>query len=189
MFHRFGTKFAAIDATHNTTHYENMSLFTLLVRDNFGHGIPVAWLLSTNATEDSIHHFLSLVLAQNPDITPFQFMTDRDMAQINSIRRLYTSAKIFLCWWHVLHAWQQHFSLSAYPELWKVLKDWIRMDDEQEFQAQWQKIQGWVPHKAPPSFVDYLKTYWMNCTEMWSATARKGRDVFERNDTNMLLEA
>ena len=30
--------FAGIDATHNTTHYENMSLFTLLVRDKWGHG-------------------------------------------------------------------------------------------------------------------------------------------------------
>ena len=30
---KHGHCFAGIDATHNTTHYENMSLFTLLVRD------------------------------------------------------------------------------------------------------------------------------------------------------------
>jgi len=30
---KHGACFAGIDATHNTTHYENMSLFTLLVRD------------------------------------------------------------------------------------------------------------------------------------------------------------
>lgn len=35
-----GGCFAAIDATHNTTHYQNMSLFTLLVRDKWGHGTP-----------------------------------------------------------------------------------------------------------------------------------------------------
>ena len=34
-------RFAGIDATHNTTHYANMSLFTLLVRDRWGHGSSI----------------------------------------------------------------------------------------------------------------------------------------------------
>ena len=37
-YHKFGTYFAGIDATHNTTMYENLNLFTIIVRDNFGHG-------------------------------------------------------------------------------------------------------------------------------------------------------
>ena len=37
-FREHGMGFAAIDATHNTTYYENMMLFTLLVRDRWGHG-------------------------------------------------------------------------------------------------------------------------------------------------------
>jgi hypothetical protein len=36
---KHGHRFAGIDATHNTTHYENMNLFTLLVRDRWGHGM------------------------------------------------------------------------------------------------------------------------------------------------------
>ena len=35
-------RYAGIDATHNTTHYANMSLFTLLVQDRWGHG--ESWL-------------------------------------------------------------------------------------------------------------------------------------------------
>lgn len=35
---KYGSKFAGIDGTHNTTHYKNMTLFTLLVRDEWGHG-------------------------------------------------------------------------------------------------------------------------------------------------------
>jgi hypothetical protein len=35
---KFGSKFAGIDGTHNTTHYEGMTLFTLMVRDQWGHG-------------------------------------------------------------------------------------------------------------------------------------------------------
>ncbi|KAJ7142040.1 hypothetical protein C8R43DRAFT_954386 [Mycena crocata] len=34
---KYGSKFAGINGTHNTTHYENMTLFTLLVRDKWGH--------------------------------------------------------------------------------------------------------------------------------------------------------
>jgi capsular polysaccharide biosynthesis protein len=35
---KLGKNFAGVDATHNTTHYENMSLFSLMVRDKWGHG-------------------------------------------------------------------------------------------------------------------------------------------------------
>ena len=30
--------FAGLNAMHNTTHYENMSLFTVMVCDHWGHG-------------------------------------------------------------------------------------------------------------------------------------------------------
>ena len=33
VFKKDGRSFAGIDATHNTTHYENMSLFTVIIHD------------------------------------------------------------------------------------------------------------------------------------------------------------
>ena len=33
VFEKDGHSFAGIDATHNTTHYENMSLFTIIICD------------------------------------------------------------------------------------------------------------------------------------------------------------
>lgn len=38
VFEKEGHSFAGIDATHNTTHYMNTSLFTVIVRDRWGHG-------------------------------------------------------------------------------------------------------------------------------------------------------
>ena len=38
QFQRFGCDFMSIDATHNTTYYLGLSLFTLIVRDPWGHG-------------------------------------------------------------------------------------------------------------------------------------------------------
>jgi hypothetical protein len=37
-FLALGSDFVSIDATHNTTMYEELQLFTLLVRDLWGHG-------------------------------------------------------------------------------------------------------------------------------------------------------
>jgi len=58
---KHGGRFAGIDVTHNTTHYENMSLFTLLVRDKWGHGMPAAWMVSSNGVEDTINFFLQSI--------------------------------------------------------------------------------------------------------------------------------
>lgn len=38
VFAKYGHSFVGIDATHNTTHYEKTSLFTIIVRDRWGHG-------------------------------------------------------------------------------------------------------------------------------------------------------
>lgn len=38
VFKKYGHAFAGLDATHNTTYYENTSLFTVIVRDKWGHG-------------------------------------------------------------------------------------------------------------------------------------------------------
>lgn len=94
---------------------------------------------------------------------------------------------ILLCWWHVLHAWQLHFHISTNPELWDLLKQWIRMTSQDEFDAAWIKIQD----IAPQNFVDYLKQYWMSdkVVRMWSAVYRTERTIFVACDTNMLIEA
>jgi hypothetical protein len=38
MFAKYGKGILCIDATHNTTMYENMNLTTLVVQDRWGHG-------------------------------------------------------------------------------------------------------------------------------------------------------
>ena len=112
-------------------------------------------------------------------------MLDRDAAQMNSIGRRYPESQLLLCWWHVLHAWQQHIVITHYPELWQLLKGWIRISEEQEFQECWQNIMS----LAPSSFIEYIKTFWLSVKELWSAVARKNRSIFEEGDTNMLVEA
>ncbi|KAI0037342.1 hypothetical protein FA95DRAFT_1507072, partial [Auriscalpium vulgare] len=148
-------------------------------------GIPVAWMLSSDGTEETVDYFIGLVKKRSPTVNPRIAMTDRDFAQINSIRRHYPEALILLCWWHVLHAWRQHFVVAHHERLWDRLQKWIRMVDEAEFEKCWREIQ----ELAPPSVLEYLTTYWLPYREMWSAVFRKGRHIFQLSDTNMLVEA
>jgi hypothetical protein len=38
-FERLGNGFIGIDATHNTTQYRDLQLFTIIARDRWGHGM------------------------------------------------------------------------------------------------------------------------------------------------------
>jgi hypothetical protein len=203
MFAKHGENLLCIDGTHNTTMYENLNLTTLLVRNKRGHGasfpfchcppddtlpgIPISWMLASNGTQRTIEYFLRVHHTQNPLTIPHYIMSDFDRAQINACAAVYATTWILLCWWHVLHAWQQHFKISDHPELWELLKRWNRMTNRTDFDAAWIKIQS----IAPESFIEYLRTYWMpqDVVWMWSGVFRTMRNIFEACDTNMLIEA
>lgn len=187
MYRKFGNHIVGIDATHNTTVYRNLNLTTLMVRDDWGHGIPVAWMLASKGTEETITYFLQLIFVRNPSVHPRNVMSDRDHAQINSCVKVWVSAAVFLCWWHVLHAWQKHLRTSDHPELWKLLKAWVRVPSSAEFNELWGKIK----QLAPEAFLNYLEVTWLpeRYVKMWSNVYRQGRDIYEDIDTNMLLEA
>ena len=114
-------------------------------------------------------------------------MSDRDIGQLNAISRIYPESCRLLCWWHVLHAWQQHFVVQHYSELWKKLQGWVRITDGEEFWKAWRDIKTC----APASLISYFETYWLGneFLPLWSAVYRKDRTIFELSDTNMLVEA
>jgi hypothetical protein len=148
-------------------------------------GMPAAWMVSSNAQEETIDYFLNSIRQQNSNVIPIRFMSDKDRGQMNAIQRQYPESLLLLCWWHVLHAWQQHFVTTHYPELWDLLKKWVRMTDQPEFDQSYKEIRT----LAPQSFVEYLEVNWLNEVNLWSAVYRKDRTVFELSDTNMLVEA
>lgn len=142
-------------------------------------------MISSNATEPTVNFFLETLRKCNPDVIPNVFMSDFDKTQIKVIPRWYPEALLLLCWWHVLHAWQQHITTSHYPELWTLLKGWIRITNKSQFDECWEKIRV----LAPASFISYIMEYWLPVWELWSAQKRTERNIFELGDTNMLVEA
>ncbi|KAJ6592498.1 hypothetical protein B0H19DRAFT_921216 [Mycena capillaripes] len=147
---------------------------------------PDTFTLMLHGTQSTIQYFLRLHRLRSPLVIPRRIMSDFCWPQINACIAEYC-AFILLCWWHVLHAWQQHFKIGSHPDLWELLKRWIRITDETEFNATWDRIKK----EAPKAFVEYLAEYWMptHVVRMWSAVYRKDRNIFQACDTNMLIEA
>ena len=57
-FLALGNNFVSIDATHNSTQYARLQLFTLLVRDLWGHGTLFGIFLLMDVF--FVHHYLQL---------------------------------------------------------------------------------------------------------------------------------
>ncbi|KAI0047191.1 hypothetical protein FA95DRAFT_1492871 [Auriscalpium vulgare] len=150
------------------------------------HSVPVAWCIASNGTQETVDFFIGCIQDLSPDVWPLNWMTDRDLAQINVIKLRYPKSRLFLCWWHVLHAWQAHFNTTAFPELWALLKRWIRISNPAEFDLCWTEIKT-LPHR-PKSVIAYLEHDWIPWVHAWSAVARQGRTIYEESDTNMYLE-
>jgi hypothetical protein len=169
-FQEWGNSFAGLDAIQNTTCYEGFSLFTLMLRDPWGMGFPAALMFSSNGTDTTINFYLRNLHTWFPNINPHHFMS-----------------LLFLCWWHVFHAWQQHFNASKFPELWALLKSWIRITDQVEFDSHWEKIKA----VAPESVVAYLTRNWLtlDVVKIWSAVYHQGFPIEEKSNTNMLTKA
>ena len=159
-------------------------MIVYLLIDIYMLGMPAAWMISSNAQEETIDYFLHSIRKQNPNVIPIRFMSDKDRGQMNAVRRRYPESLLLLCWWHVLHAWQQHFMTTHYPELWDLLKEWVCMTDRAEFDQCWIQIQK----IAPASIVGYFQDNWIGDVKLWFAVYRQDRTIFEQSDTNMLVE-
>ena len=158
-FQALGNNFVSIDATHNTTQYAGLQLFTALVRDQWGHGtlcgtfpfadthvcsmagVPVVWMLSSSGMEATFTFFLNFVKKQSPQITPVIVMTDCDKVQMNAIMAVYLVSTVLLCWWHMLCAIQMHFHTEEFPDLWECICTWVRTSDQILFDWLWQEMQ------------------------------------------------
>src|SRR3984893_8153503 len=150
-------------------------------------GVPVAWMLASNGTKDTISFFVRWVRDGSPAVMLAMIMTDRDLAQIGTLKIVYPDSQIFLCKWHVLRAMQSYINANELPELWSKIRALVSTPDEKEFDRLWGEISS--DPSCPTSFSEYMKVYWISDKEKWSLVYRKNRSIFEEGDTNMLIEA
>jgi len=150
-------------------------------------GVPVAWMIASNGTTDTIAFFVGWVRDASPAVRPAVIMTDRDRAQINALKAVYPDSQILLCKWHVLHAMRSHFNTNEFPDLWAKVKAFVNASESGVFAKLWVEISN--DPSVPQSFVQYMRSEWLPEAKMWSLVMRKNRSILEEGDTNMLLEA
>jgi MULE transposase domain len=150
-------------------------------------GVPVAWMLMSNGTKETISFFLCWVQDGSPQVSPAVMMTDCDLAQIHMLENVYPDSQIFLCKWHVLHTMQSHFNIHEFLELWIKVRDLVNTPDKAVFNRLLAEISS--NPLSPQTFVDYMKSQWIPNKEMWSKAYRQGLSIFEEGNTNMLIEA
>ncbi|KAH8982581.1 hypothetical protein EDB92DRAFT_1804429, partial [Lactarius akahatsu] len=78
--------------------------------------------------------------------------------------------------------------MEGFPKLWVCIQEWVKTSNQSTFDSVWEWIQTQPAEVVPPSFVDYLKTNWMNIVPLWAGILRLHQMIFQEGDTNMLIE-
>ena len=110
LMKKFAKKVVCIDSTHKTTGYDFL-LITMLVVDEYGEGLPVAWCLSTREDEAIVTTFFQHIKQKVGLMSPSWIMTDDAEQFYNAwITTFNTYPQKLLCTWHVDHAWQNNLT-------------------------------------------------------------------------------
>jgi hypothetical protein len=101
-----------MDSTHGTNQH-GYSLFTVMVIDDYGTGLPAAWFITSNEQTATIARALTKLKDAVTEWKPKTFVVDDADAEIGAINETFPGCNILLCLWHVKRCWIKHL-------IWKV---------------------------------------------------------------------
>ncbi|XP_065647824.1 uncharacterized protein LOC136077117 [Hydra vulgaris] len=185
MFKKHSSQIVCIDATQYA-----FPLVTLLVRDDFKRGYPVAFLISNKSDEQIITPFLEEIKRRcNHSVKVNAVMTD-DLSGWNSFNNVFGDVRHLLCKWHVKRAWRNKLPLvgpsNLQEEVFRILETII---DEKNPDVFLSTMNGFVKayeHKCP-NFISYFATYYAPRHIKWASCYRNFQHA--DTDTNMLCES
>nr|XP_047136129.1 uncharacterized protein LOC124813297 [Hydra vulgaris] len=162
MFETHSSQIVCIDATHCTNQYA-FPLVTLLFRDEFKRGYPVAFLISNHADEQTITPFLKEIKRRcNNSVKVNAVMTDDDLSGWNAFTNVFGDVRHLLCKWHKKREWRNKLPLvgptNLQEEFYRILETII---DEKNPDVFLSTMNGFVKayeHKCP-NFISYFVTY------------------------------
>ena len=108
MLCKYGHMCICMDATHGTNMYD-FKLITLLVHDEFGEGIPVAWAITNREDTTMLVEFLTAIKTRTGTLTsPTWFMSDDAEQYFTSWKGVFGAEGTtkLLCAWHVDRSWR-----------------------------------------------------------------------------------
>ena len=118
MLLKFGSEVVCMDSTHGTNVYD-FYLVTILDLDDYGEGVPVAWLITNHEDTSAVRQFLLKVREKCGDIDTKFFMRNDTDNFYNGWKGVFSVSKTkkLICAWHVDKSWrsgmQQHVKTSS----------------------------------------------------------------------------
>ena len=183
-------KILCIDSTHRTNQYD-FKLITLLVIDEYYHGYPVAFCLSTTEDIAVITLFFQRVSERAGHPTVNVVMTDDDNTGWRAATDVFGSGIRHLLWqWHVFRAFTRK-CLHIQGEDRDKIKDLLYwMMYEKDVTAYEEKKMAFVAKWGLqyPSLVTYMEENYFNREEKWTLAHRQSIN-YERVDTNNFIES
>lgn len=180
-----------VDATHGTNVYDFL-LITVMVVDNYGEGIPVAWAISDREDACTLVQFFKPLYEQVGNIEPCIFMSD-DAEQYYTawcgVFGVTSKPKKLLCAWHVDRAWQKaiHEHVTGAEQKLEVyhMLQVLRMESSvTDFQVLLSQAISYF-EKNCPRFCEYMRSTYATRAAQWATCHRMHTQI----DTNMVVEA
>ena len=108
MLRQFRNNVVCVDSTYGTNAYY-FSLITLMVIDEFGEGIPVAWAISNKEETKTLTLFFAAIKAASGPLNPKWFMSDDADQFYNAWKAAFgvEGCSKLLCVWHVDRSWRR----------------------------------------------------------------------------------
>ena len=157
----YGNKLKCMDSTHGTNVYDFL-LISIIVVDNYGEGLPVAWALSNHEDTSVLLNFLQALKTRVKEIHPAIFMSDDAQQYFTSWCTVFgdTPSKL-LCMWHVDRSWRKslndHVNNSQCRiEIYHQLRVLLLEQNKTEFSLQLQRVMSHL-HKNHFRYYEYFK--------------------------------
>ncbi|KAJ8909974.1 hypothetical protein NQ315_008989 [Exocentrus adspersus] len=183
----FGNRKICIVSTHGTNAFDFL-LTTLLTVDEFGEGVPVAFLLSNRVNRKTIGNFFQLVKSKVGMITTDVFMSDDAPEYVNAWVDVMGPPKHqLLCAWHVDRNWRTQLiqKVVGYQEQKARIYKFVPQEPEQFNELLTQILSDLLSHDSTRDFGLYFQEYYGKRSTLWAYCYRKCLGI----NTNMYLES
>ena len=186
----YGNMCVCMDATHGTNMYD-FNLITLLVIDEFGEGISVAWAIANREDVTLLVEFLKVIEKRTGPLQLHWFMSDDAQQYFNAWKGVFGAKGTtkLLCAWHVDRAWRsalhEHVSNKrTRVKIYHQLKVLLMENKESAFRILLQQFISFLDDNEK-RFCKYFKDNYCNRLEQWASYFRIGTVI----NTNMFVEA
>jgi hypothetical protein len=97
-----------LDATGSTNQYRWL-LYSIIIGDEGGHGIPLAFMITSWESHEPIVKFFEVLhITNGVAFSPKVYMIDKSDTEILAINTFYQDhVLIFLCFFHYMQAWER----------------------------------------------------------------------------------